>query len=127
MRKFIKIMAYVLALPAALFSYGVFDGFSRYAEMEANVAEFEYAMAEMDVCGEGDEAAYNANPMCQDICESFFQCRNDYLILEERVMNEFMAWDEDVYTEEEYEAFYGKLDIAEDVAPPGTAPKPILN
>ena len=127
MRKFIKIIAVVLALPAAFFGYAVLDGLSRYAEMEANVAEFEYTMAEMDVCGEGDEAAYNANPMCQEICESFFQCRNDYLILEEMVMNEYMAFDEDVYTEEEYEAFYGKLDVAEDVAPPGIAPKPILN
>ena len=95
--------------------------------MEANVAEFEYAMAEMDVCGEGDEAAYNANPVCQDICESFFQCRNDYLAMELAIDFELSALHEDSYSEEEYERFYGKLDLAEGVAPPGTPPNPTLD
>ena len=127
MKKFIKVMAYILALPVAVTGYIVYEGLEMYAETQANISKFEDAMAEMNVCGEGDEAAYNANPVCQEICDSFFQCRNDYLILEEMVENEYLSYHEDVYTDEEYELFYGKVDSAENIPDPGNPPQPILD
>ena len=131
MKKFIKVMAYILAVPAALFvggfSYGMYLGFEQVAESDARVAVFEEQMAAMESCGDGDEAAYNANPVCQDICESFFQCRNDYLTMELAVDFELAGLHEDSYTEEEYEAIYGRLDFAENLVDPGTPPNPILD
>ena len=131
MKRFIKIMAYVLAVPVAtvtaVVTYGIYTGIQDANLAEANVASFEATMESFDGCGEGDREAYDANPACSLVCESFFQCRNDYLILEEMVNNEWVTLHEDVYTYDEYEYFYGPLDIAETVSNPGISPQPKID
>jgi len=135
MRKLIKrcaiALALVLALPTAFvgsaFIYGVYQGFQEVTAYEEQVAQFEAYTARMSHCGEiEDEDGYNAEPICRERCGSFFECRNDYLIMEERVGNELAAPEEDAYTEAEYEEFYGRVEFAESITNPGSPPKPIL-
>jgi len=115
---------------AGAFGYGMYIGFQEVEAYDEQVAMLEAFDAEHGHCPTIEsEAEFNAKPECQTICDSFFQCRNDFLMSSEQIEREFGALlgDDDVYTYEEYEDRFGPLDLVENVAPPGTAPKPNLN
>ena len=131
MRTFIKVIAGILAVPAVFIvgavGVGVYQGWTAADDVYAKVEAFELHLEELDGCGDGDEAAYNANPACAAVCDSYFQCRNDFLIMEDMLNEEVAALHSDVYTEAEYESIYGRIDYAETIAVPNNPPKPILD
>ena len=135
MRKLIKrcaiALALVLVLPTAFvgsaFFYGFYQGWQEEAALNEQIDNFEAYIVQMSYCGEiENENDYNAEPICRERCGSFFECRNDYLIMEEMIGNEFAAPEEDAYTEAEYEEFYGRVEFAESTTNPGSPPNPIL-
>ena len=113
MRDFIKIIAGVLAVPAIIFvggfSYGMYLGFQQVGQVEDTVADWEAEMLAMEDCGSGDKALYDSNPLCEVVCESYFQCRNEYQILEYMVEQEWATLADDTYTEAEYEKEFGSI------------------
>jgi len=135
MRKLIKrcaiALALVLALPTAFIGYfgvlGFYQGWQAEAAYDEQIDSFEAYTVRMFHCGEiENENDYNAEPICRERCGSFFECRNDYLIMEERIGNESVILHEDAYTEAEYEEFYGRLEFADSITNPGSPPRPII-
>ena len=115
---------------AGAFGYGMYLGFQQVGAYDEQVSMLEAFDAEYGHCPTIEsEAEFNAKPECQTICDSFFQCRNDFLMGIERVEREFGALlgDDDVYTYEEYEDRFGPLDLAEISTSPGSSPKPEIN
>jgi hypothetical protein len=124
-------LALVLALPTAFFGsalvVGIYRGSQDLAAYDEQIDSFEAYTVRMFHCGEiENENDYNAEPICRERCGSFFECRNDYLIMEERIGNESVILHEDAYTEAEYEEFYGRLEFADSITNPGSPPRPII-
>ena len=135
MRKLIKrcaiALALVLALPTAFIGYygvlGFYHGWQEEVALNEQISNFEAYTVRMSYCGEiENEDDYNAEPICRERCGSFFECRNEHLIMEEMIVYGFAARHEDAYTEAEYEGIYGRLEFAESTTNPGRPPKPII-
>ena len=116
MRKLIKrcaiVLALVLALPTAFIGYfgvlGFYQGWQERAAFEKQVAHFEAYTDRMSYCGEiEDEVDYNAEPICRERCGSFFECRNEHLILEYEIVENGWYEGEVSYTEAEYDYIHG--------------------
>jgi len=135
MRKLIKrcaiVLALVLALPTAFIGYfgvlGFYQGLQVGAALDKQISDFEAYTVRMSYCGEiENEDDYKAEPICRERCGSFFECRNEHLILEYEIVENGWYEYEDYYTEAEYEEFYGIVELAEYTTNPGSPPKPVL-
>ena len=112
-----------VAVVAIAFGIGVYQGFEKVASTQEQIGLFEAYMEDYGKCGEyTSESDWKADGNCALICDSYFDCRHDYLQLEEMVEDQLMTLHEDVYTFEEYETMYGTTDYATNNADPGRAP-----
>ena len=115
-----------VAVVASAFGIGVYQGIERVADVQDNVGLFEAYLEDYGQCGEyTSESEWNADKNCAVICDSYFECRNDYLQIQHAVENEFAKLQENTYSFEEYEAEYGPIDDALSTTDPGTSPQPI--
>lgn len=131
MKLMLKVIAYIAALPVAVVAtavgIGVYQGITQVAAVEANVGLFEAYLEDYGRCGEyTSESDWNADGNCAIICDSYFECRNDYLKLEQAVDNEWAKLHEDTYTFEEYEEEYGSIEYSHVATNPGKPPQPAV-
>ena len=132
MKLFLKALAVVVAIPALLvaggFGYGVYSGLTEAAEYDDMVAQFEIYMEDLNYCAEIDnEDEFSANLSCLDVCDSFFECRSLALNAEWELTEAYQSLSEESYTEEEYEARFGPVNLSVNSVDPGTAPQPNIN
>jgi len=112
-----------VAVVVTAFGIGIYEGYKETSETLDNVGLFEAYMEDYGKCGEyTSEAQWKADGNCAIICDTYFECRHDYLQLEAMVDDHLMTLHEDVYTIEEYETIYGITEYATNNANPGGAP-----
>jgi len=133
MKKFIKRLAITLAVISSpvvfLFVGGVVNGIQEKMTLDDAVADLNQFIVDESVhCGEiDDETVFNNTPVCQTICDSFFECRHNYLMAGDAVSDLYESLTEESYTDDEWINQYGPVEAAEVISPPGAAPKPNLN
>ena len=114
-----------VAVVATAFGIGVYQGYEQVKAVEANVGLFEAYLEDYGQCGEyTSESEWNADPNCSIICDSYFECRNDYLKIAEAVEQEIATLQNDTYTFEEYEEEYGSVEHIKIDNDPGNPPQP---
>ena len=75
------------SVPAGIFvvgfTIGAYEGYQEYVELEAMEDDFEAYLALTDRCGEIEtKAEYDEVLECKNVCGTFFECRNEYLMME---------------------------------------------
>ena len=126
-KKFIKYTAIavspfiLLVLGAA--GVGFYQGIQASQQFASVEAEFENFIAEYEHCGTIDDETVFAESNCHTVCDSFFECRNDYLVMQDMVQHQYQILlnSNDTYTDEEYrEEFGSEIELTTE---PGPAPK----
>ena len=114
-----------VAIVATAFCIGIYQGYEQVKTVEANVGLFEAFLKDYGQCGEYTlESEWNADPNCAIICTSYFECRNDYLKIEEAVAEEYATLLDETYTFDEYEEEYGSVEYIFEGDNPGNPPLP---
>ena len=81
------VLGVIASIPAGLFiagfSYGAYLGYQEVLAIEAMEDDFEAYLALTDRCGEIEtKAEYDEVLECKNVCGTFFECRNEYLMME---------------------------------------------